>query len=129
MTKLLKNGKIYDGAGGEPFQGDILLEDDRIAAVGPQLSASGAETIDLHGLSVSAGFFDAHSHNDWFAIRREPAKYFAPFIRQGITSFIAGNCGLRPVRYGVRKGYSVCGQSRGRLVWLFRNYWRLWNGI
>lgn len=99
MRTLLKNGKIYDGTGSEPFVGDVLVEDDKIAAVGPNLEEAADETIDLGGLSLSSGFFDAHSHNDWFAIKKEPLKYFEPFIRQGATSFITGNCGLSAVGF------------------------------
>ena len=94
MRTLLKNARIYDGGGSDPFKGDILLEDEHIAAVSPQLSETADKIIDLEGLSVSSGFFDAHSHNDWFAVKKEPLKYFEPFIRQGITSFITGNCGM-----------------------------------
>ena len=94
MSVLLKNAKIYDGTGNEPFTGDVLLENDKIAKVGKGLEAQGAEEIDLTGLSLSSGFIDAHSHNDWFAIKNEPLKYFEPFLRQGISSFITGNCGL-----------------------------------
>lgn len=99
MRTLLKNGKIYDGTGSEPFVGDVLVEDDKIAAVGMNLEEAADETIDLGGLSLSSGFFDAHSHNDWFAIKKEPLKYFEPFIRQGATSFITGNCGLSAVGF------------------------------
>ena len=99
MRTLLKNGKIYDGSGKDAFAGDILIEDEKIAAVGPAIDETADEVIDLGGLSVSSGFFDAHSHNDWFAIKKEPVKYFEPFIRQGITSFIAGNCGLSAVGF------------------------------
>lgn len=99
MKYLLKNGKIYDGTGGDPFIGEILVDGDKIAAVGQNLDADGAEILDISGLSVSPGFFDAHSHNDWFAIKKEPKKYFEPFIRQGITSFITGNCGLSAVGF------------------------------
>ena len=99
MKYLLKNGRIYDGTGGDAFQGDILICGDRIEAVGEGLACQDAQEIDLRGLSVSSGFFDAHSHNDWFAIKKEPLPYFAPFIRQGITSFITGNCGLSAVGF------------------------------
>ncbi|MBO7604483.1 MAG: amidohydrolase family protein [Bacteroidales bacterium] len=99
MRILLKNGKIYDGSSNDAFTGDILIEDDKIAAVGAALDQEADEVVDLGGLSVSSGFFDAHSHNDWFAIKKEPLKYFEPFIRQGITSFIAGNCGLSAVGF------------------------------
>lgn len=99
MTVLLKNGKIYDGTGRDAFTGDILIREDRIEAVGTGLTCEGAQVIDLHGLSVSSGFFDAHSHNDWFAIKKEPKDYFEPFIRQGITSFVTGNCGLSAIGF------------------------------
>lgn len=94
MKTLLKNGKIYDGSGAPAFCGDILIDGDKITDVGENLQADDARQIDLNGLSVSSGFFDAHSHNDWYAIKKEPLKYFEPFIRQGITSFVTGNCGL-----------------------------------
>ena len=82
------------------FYGDILIKDEMLEEIGENLQDHEAEVIDLGGLSVSPGF-DAHSHNDFFAIKKEPEKYFEPFVRQGITSFIAGNCGLSSV--GFRK--------------------------
>lgn len=94
MDFLLKNGKIYDGTGADAFLGDILVRGNRIEKIGEELICDGAQVIDLQGLSVSSGFMDAHSHNDWFAIRKDPRPFFEPFIRQGITSFITGNCGL-----------------------------------
>ena len=99
MKTLLKNGKIYDGTGGEPFFADILTEDDRILRIGTDLPEEDASVIDLNGRSVSSGFIDGHSHNDWFAIKKDPLPYFAPFIRQGITTFISGNCGISEVGF------------------------------
>ena len=98
--KLFKCGLIYDGTGSAPFYGDILVENDKILKVAESIQPEeGWEVIDLTGLSVSSGFIDAHSHNDWFAIKKQPQKYFEPFIRQGITSFITGNCGLSAVGF------------------------------
>ena len=92
---LLKNAKIYDGSGNAPFCGDILISGERILEVAPQITPPvDCPVTDLHGLSISPGFIDAHSHNDWFALRKDRRKYFEPFIRQGITTFVAGNCGL-----------------------------------
>ena len=92
---LLKNGKIYDGSGNAAFMGDVLIEDERIVQIAPSIPAEdGVEVVDLTGLSLAPGFIDAHSHNDWFALRKEPMKYFAPFLKQGITTFVTGNCGL-----------------------------------
>ena len=92
---LLKNAKIYDGSGAPAFRGDVLLEDERITKVALSIpEESDFEVMDLNGLSLAPGFIDAHSHNDWFALHKEPLKYFDPFIRQGITTFVSGNCGL-----------------------------------
>ena len=98
--KLFKNALIYDGTGIEAFKGDILVENDKIIQVKDGIQAEdGWEVVDLEGLSVSPGFIDAHSHNDWFAIKNNPQKYFEPFIRQGITSFVTGNCGLSAIGF------------------------------
>ncbi len=94
MKTLLKNALIHDGSGQAPFKGNLLFEGDRILAVGRVPEAKDAHSIDLEGLSLAPGFIDAHSHNDWFAIKQDPLPYFAPFICQGITSFVTGNCGL-----------------------------------
>lgn len=94
MKTLLKNGKIYDGTGADAFMGDILFENDKILKVAPDLQDKADTVIDLEGKSISSGFIDAHSHNDWFAIKNEPLPYFEPFIRQGITTFVTGNCGI-----------------------------------
>ncbi len=99
MTTLLKNAKIFDGAGSEAFLGSVLINDDRIAQVGETIPGEFDRVIDLEGKSLAPGFIDGHSHNDWFALKNEPLKYFEPFIRQGISSFICGNCGVSVVGY------------------------------
>ena len=39
MKTLFKNGTIFDGSGGKPFVGDVLIEDDRILEVGGSIHA------------------------------------------------------------------------------------------
>ena len=98
--KLFKNALIYDGTGSAPIKGDVLVENDKIVKVEESIQPQEEwEVIDLEGLSLSPGFMDAHSHNDWFAIKNNTQKYFEPFIRQGITSFVTGNCGLSAVGF------------------------------
>lgn len=99
MKSLLKNVKIYDGTGAVPFVGDILVDGDRIARIGTGLTEQADDVIDLTGKAISSGFIDGHSHNDWFAIKKNSLPYFARFIRQGIVSFVAGNCGLSTVGF------------------------------
>lgn len=44
MKTLFRNGKIYDGTGAEPYVGDVLIEDDRILAVGPSVDREALKT-------------------------------------------------------------------------------------
>ncbi|MBQ9197774.1 MAG: hypothetical protein IJ157_11140 [Clostridia bacterium] len=78
MKQLLKNGKIYDGAGNDPFTGDILLQDDRILRAAPGIEEAADRTVDLGGASVAPGFIDAHSHNDWFALKADSCPILSP---------------------------------------------------
>ena len=58
---LLKNGQIHTMTG-EAFAGDILVDGGKIFAVGKNLSADGAEVIELGGRFVLPGLIDAHCH-------------------------------------------------------------------
>ena len=95
MKTLLKNGTIFDGSMNAPFVGDVLIEDDKIISVGKSVEDAD-EIIDMTGKYVCPGFIDAHSHNDFFCDRDDSEKFFAPFIRQGITTQITGNCSFSP---------------------------------
>jgi N-acyl-D-amino-acid deacylase len=106
MKQLLKNVKVYDGTGAEPFPADILLEEDRIARIGGELDLPADTVLDLKGKSISSGFIDAHSHNDWFAIRKDPLPYFRPFLLQGITTFVTGNCGISEIGFEAGNPYT-----------------------
>lgn len=96
MKTLFKNGLLYDGSGSAPKIGDLLIEDDRIIAVGGIIEKSADEIIDATGLMVCPGLIDAHSHNDFFYDSDNTEKYFKPFLQQGITTQITGNCSFSP---------------------------------
>ncbi|MFO7299521.1 MAG: amidohydrolase family protein [Actinomycetes bacterium] len=63
--KLIKGGTVLslDPAVGDFTRGDVLIEGDRIVAVGSELSAGGdTEVIDATGMIVMPGFVDTHRH-------------------------------------------------------------------
>lgn len=62
MKRLLKGGTVVSGSGCTPA--DVLIEDGRIAAVGPELAAGEAEVTDVTGKLLFPGFIDAHTHFD-----------------------------------------------------------------
>lgn len=59
----VKNGLIHDAVNREAYQGDILIEDGKIKAIGKELpTEAGTEVIDATGLMVYPGFVEAHCH-------------------------------------------------------------------
>jgi 5-methylthioadenosine/S-adenosylhomocysteine deaminase len=68
---LIKGGIVLtqDPALGEMPGADVLIEGDRIAAVGHGLSADGAQVIDATGDIVIPGFIDTHRHTWETSIR------------------------------------------------------------
>ena len=63
MGKLLFTGGTVVAADGS-FEADVLVEGEKIVAVGTDLLADGAETVDASGKLVMPGFIDAHTHMD-----------------------------------------------------------------
>jgi 5-methylthioadenosine/S-adenosylhomocysteine deaminase len=67
---LIRGGTVLsvDPSIGDLPRGDVLIEDDTIVAVQPEISAD-AETIDATGFIVIPGFVDTHRHTWEAAIR------------------------------------------------------------
>jgi N-acyl-D-amino-acid deacylase len=87
---VIRGGTIVDGTAKPRFRADIVISGDRIVGIG-DVSARGAHEIDARGKIVAPGFIDAHTHDDR-ALLSMPEM--TPKVSQGVTSVVAGNCGV-----------------------------------
>lgn len=62
MRTLIKNGTLITAA--ETFRADILIEGEKIAAIGASLNAPGARVLEAEGKLVLPGGVDVHTHFD-----------------------------------------------------------------
>ncbi|TQN43265.1 dihydroorotase [Blastococcus colisei] len=79
MTYLIKGARPYGGDAA-----DILIEDGRIAAIGENLSAPGAEVVEAVGLIALPGLVDLHTH------LREPGREDAETVETGSRAAALG---------------------------------------
>ncbi|HEY6474176.1 MAG TPA: amidohydrolase family protein [Acidimicrobiales bacterium] len=93
MTVVIRGGTVVDGTGGAPRRVDVLIEGERVAAIGPDAaSAAGdAEVIDADGMLVTPGFVDLHTHYD-AQLSWDPNASPSPL--HGVTTVLGGNCGF-----------------------------------
>lgn len=87
---VIRNGTVIDGTRKKRFKADVAIKDGKIARIG-KIGASSAEEIDARGRIVSPGFIDAHTHDDRLMLS---APDMAPKASQGVTTVVAGNCGV-----------------------------------
>ena len=98
---LIRNATIVDGTRAPRFQGDIGVSSKRISLVG-KAKGRGKTEIDASGKIAAPGFIDAHTHDDRLMLS---GPDMAPKVSQGVTTVIAGNCGvsLAPAPRGMPK--------------------------
>jgi len=60
MKTLVKNGTLVTAA--ESFKADLLMDDGKIALIGANLPADGAQVVDAGGQYVLPGAIDVHTH-------------------------------------------------------------------
>ncbi len=81
---LLKNLNLIDGNGGKiQANTDILIEGQRIAAIGRNLKSAGARVIDLNGKTVMPAMISAHVH---VGVIRGTAQSGTFFTRENVLA-------------------------------------------
>ncbi|HNB70009.1 MAG TPA: dihydroorotase, partial [Acidobacteriota bacterium] len=84
-TLFIRNGHLIDPAQNLDAPGHLLIQDGRIAAIGPDLTAPPeAEIFEASGLVVAPGFIDIHVH------LREPGQTHKETIATGTRAAAAG---------------------------------------
>ncbi len=106
---LFTNVRILDGTGASPVAGSVLVQGNRIRAVGRStaaISPAGATVIDGAGATLMPGMCEAHTHFSWndaatlSAIQRMPleehvlwcAKVARRYLEAGWTSCVGAAC-------------------------------------
>lgn len=84
---IIRNGMIYDGNGGEPFQADIAVNADTIAFIGDLTNESAKDEIDAKGMAVAPGFINMLSWSNESLIQDGRSQ---GEIRQGVTLEVMG---------------------------------------
>lgn len=102
---LIRGGNVIDGTGAAPVVADVLLEPDRIIAVGANAAVAdpAARVIEAAGRTVMPGLIDAHVHctfgdvasNDELFFHRDAAtsaliagRNVEKLLRAGVTGFM-----------------------------------------
>ncbi|HYB99832.1 MAG TPA: amidohydrolase family protein [Candidatus Limnocylindrales bacterium] len=92
----LTGGSVIDGTGSAAFRADVAVTGGEIVAVGDLAGLQAQQIIDCSGRIVTPGFIDIHSHSDFLVPGAEHGKLLEPFVRQGMTTLVGGNCGFSP---------------------------------
>src|ERR1700704_1741916 len=88
---IIRNGTVIDGTRAPRYRADVGVRSGRIERVGIFEREKADIEIDASGKIVAPGFIDAHTHDDRLMLS---APEMAPKVSQGVTTVVAGNCGV-----------------------------------
>jgi imidazolonepropionase-like amidohydrolase len=114
---LFTNVKIFDGIREQLMDGAVLVEGNRITAVGRNLDASGAQVIDGGGRTLMPGLIDMHSHMciynglpffrdgyDAQAVGAYTYKTGMDYLQQGFTTTRSAGCNDLGIAKAINNG-------------------------
>jgi len=84
---IIRNAMIYDGNGGEPYKGDIGINNDTISFIGDLSKSSAKNEVDAKGNAVAPGFINMLS---WATESLIEDGRSQSDIRQGVTLEVMG---------------------------------------
>lgn len=90
---LIRQGLVFDGTGAAPVVADVAVKDGKIAAIStmPLDPDAASQVIDAHGLWVTPGFIDIHTHYDAEMLI---APGLHESVRHGVTTCFVGGCSI-----------------------------------
>ncbi len=113
---IIRNGVIYDGNGGTPYNGDIGISGDTIAFIGDLSKAVSNNEIDARGNAVAPGFINMLS---WANVDLIEDGRSQSDIRQGVTLEVMGEgSSMGPLTSGMReKDQNAQGDIKYKVAW------------
>jgi N-acyl-D-amino-acid deacylase len=88
---IITGARVIDGKGIASQFINVAIDRDRIVDLGDCQHWQADTNLDARGLVLAPGFIDSHTHDD-LAVLKSPDIPFK--ISQGVTTVIAGNCGI-----------------------------------
>jgi imidazolonepropionase-like amidohydrolase len=101
---VFRNARVIDGSGTLPFAGDVLVDGNRIASVGPtrELAFAGAVSeIDCAGATLMPGLVEPHAHLSFIDHTTPNALHELPVEEHLVAT-------LRHARLYLDQGFTAC---------------------
>ena len=101
---LFQNARVLDGTGAFPFDGDVLVEGNRIGAIfpgGKRESIENAESIDCAGATLMPGLVEPHAHLS-FLDQATPHHFSSIPVEEHLLAT------LRHARIYLDAGFTAC---------------------